>query len=619
MSDIKLSKLQKEIIYSKENKIVVLSSAASGKAQPNSTIIPTTEGYKKLGDIMIGDKVFNRYGKAEQVIGVYPQGKKRIYEIEFTDGRITRCCGDHLWQYYDSEGTPFVENTRTMFQNGVSRLTSYCGWTYNYIMPYLVKPLEFSEKEYEINPFIAGLQLTFNTEPLSNLEFGKYLSGSIQQRTDFCDGFLTEEKTNFNNLEEGGICFFNKNKDIILQAITMLRSLGTYIYYIVEFKENNDIKYGIRVASRNRPLFIENIKLLDEYEEMTCIKVDDAEELYVTNDYIITHNTTCLTKRAQYLIDEGINPNEMVLFTFTNAAADEMKSRIKNYDNMFIGTIHSYVNKLLRTQNFNTFNIIKDKTFDELINLLLLHPEVTKKIKVLLVDEAQDLTEKEYQLIFDILKPESFFIVGDAKQSIYKFREARPDILLSLLDFNEIKSYELNENYRNGKKILNFAKRIINKNGIKYIDNSIAKQLFGGKVTENLYSLENIDKILTENLNNDYGDWFILTRNNSTIVQVAEYLDNIQIPYEILTKEDLPENMKNFDLSTNTIKLLTIHGAKGLEADNVIVIGPVVYNEEERRISYVAATRARKKLYWLTIPPQKKAKKTKRVDVESWE
>ena len=51
-------------------------------------------------------------------------------------------------------------------------------------------------------------------------------------------------------------------------------------------------------------------------------------------------------------------------------------------------------------------------------------------------------------------------------------------------------------------------------------------------------------------------------------------------------------------MQEDTVKVLTIHTAKGLESENVIVIGARFYNLEEKCISYVAATRARDLLVW---------------------
>ena len=66
-------------------------------------------------------------------------------------------------------------------------------------------------------------------------------------------------------------------------------------------------------------------------------------------------------------------------------------------------------------------------------------------------------------------------------------------------------------------------------------------------------------------------------------------------------------------MANNSVKVLTVHSAKGLEADNVIVIGVSKWNKkaEERRVAYVAATRARKKLIWMRSAPKKR--------LQSWE
>ena len=83
----------------------------------------------------------------------------------------------------------------------------------------------------------------------------------------------------------------------------------------------------------------------------------------------------------------------------------------------------------------------------------------------------------------------------------------------------------------------------------------------------------------------------------------------------ILSKEVklLPKSSKK-KMTSDTVKVLTVHSAKGLEADNVIVIGVSKWsqNPEERRVAYVAATRARNKLIWMRSA-QKKQK------IQSWE
>jgi len=52
--------------------MVVNGRGASGKALPNSTLIPTPNGYKKVGEIKVGDFLFDRKGNPTKVLGVFP-------------------------------------------------------------------------------------------------------------------------------------------------------------------------------------------------------------------------------------------------------------------------------------------------------------------------------------------------------------------------------------------------------------------------------------------------------------------------------------------------------------------------------------------------------------------
>ena len=93
------------------------------------------------------------------------------------------------------------------------------------------------------------------------------------------------------------------------------------------------------------------------------------------------------------------------------------------------------------------------------------------------------------------------------------------------------------------------------------------------------------------------------------------YLESEKVPC-VSFKRAQYTNKELYDkLKEDTVKVLTIHTAKGLEADNVVVIGARFYNLEEKCVSYVAATRARNLLVWTHMPTKpKKARST-----SSWE
>lgn len=340
--------------------------------------------------------------------------------------------------------------------------------------------------------------------------------------------------------------------------------------------------------------------------------VEAKEKKIVVISSAASGKTTVLTERVKYLLDNGANKDKTVVITFTNAAADEMRERIGDkYCGLFIGTIHSYANYLLLSSGIDTGKIIDNEDFDLLFPLIEQHPEVIKKVDNLLLDEAQDTDESQFKFMIEMINPDSYFIVGDFRQSIYGFRGARPDLLLDLTYDWGVKTYELNENYRNGLKILNFAKRIIKQIGYDYEDNSICKSDIMGSVHEISFNLNTIGKAILKDGN--FKDWFILTRTNADLDLIYDGLEKMGIPCDTFKRSELTSDELNERMKNNTVKVLTIHTSKGLENKKVIVVGAQFFNSEEKRISYVAATRAKELLVWCSKPKRYKPK------IQNWE
>lgn len=93
-----------------------------------------------------------------------------------------------------------------------------------------------------------------------------------------------------------------------------------------------------------------------------------------------------------------------------------------------------------------------------------------KKFRYILIDEFQDINQVQYDVIRMLAAPENnLFIVGDDDQSIYRFRGARPDIMLGFQkDYPGTKEILLDVNYRSTKAIVNGAARVIRHNVNRY-------------------------------------------------------------------------------------------------------------------------------------------------------
>lgn len=80
-------------------KVVENNGRILGQSQPlDSKILMADNTWKKMGDIKIGDKIASPTEKEQTVLGIYPQGIKKCYEITLKDGRKMKCSPDHLFK-----------------------------------------------------------------------------------------------------------------------------------------------------------------------------------------------------------------------------------------------------------------------------------------------------------------------------------------------------------------------------------------------------------------------------------------------------------------------------------------------------------------------------------------
>lgn len=360
-----------------------------------------------------------------------------------------------------------------------------------------------------------------------------------------------------------------------------------------------------------------------------------------------TGKTSTIVGKINYLIEElNIKPKEILTITFTNKACKELKERIVNKD-VNIYTFHGFcyskiksiINKKIfdiENSNIKLFNEenlldisnyknqktdkkpkIYDKyqkylddnnliDFDDIINLylkLLNDKQIIKnKFKYILVDEFQDTNNIQYELLKKIKnKNTKIIVVGDPDQSIYSFRGANYKIIFEYINDFNAKVFYLTLNYRSNNNIIKLANKIIleNKDRIKknLITNNYSKNEVELLVFENLYEeakylYDLISKLVFKN-NYLKKDICIMYRKSKRRKEIFKKIFFSFFDYD----------------SEDKINFLTIHESKGLEFKVVILLGLEDGNiptrisdnylnlEEERRLFFVAVTRAKEKLY----------------------
>lgn len=330
--------------------------------------------------------------------------------------------------------------------------------------------------------------------------------------------------------------------------------------------------------------------------------------------------TRMIIERIKYLLDNGVAPSDIVAITFTNNAAVEMYQRLGYPNGLFIGTVHSYASYLLRGNAIDITDILNEERFDDLFKEIKNNLSCLKPVKHLIIDEANDSTLQQFEF-FELINPDNYMYCGDIKQSIYGFAEADPSYLIKLSKQPDVTVYHVDSNFRNLPDILRFAKKFLYRLGPDYDDNSIPMRSSTSRFSVlegNMTPSEAVNCLIKtkERLGTKWGDWFILCRTNDDVELFRILFEKENVPTDTFKQSELTNSQIEEKLQNNTIKILTAHASKGLESPCVMVYNIRAYNDDEARLCYVAATRAKDFLIWAKMPPKKKKRKT---GVVNWE
>lgn len=137
-------------------------SSGLGKALPNSTKIPTPNGWKKVGEIQEGDYLFDAFGKPTKVLKVFPQGEKEVWQVTFKDGRTAKCCSEHLWSYNTSAQKKADRTNRRFYTSTLKEISEQPLMTksrgYRFFVPQSYA-VQYPKKDYYLSPYVMGLIL----------------------------------------------------------------------------------------------------------------------------------------------------------------------------------------------------------------------------------------------------------------------------------------------------------------------------------------------------------------------------------------------------------------------------------------------------------------------------
>jgi phosphate starvation-inducible protein PhoH len=374
--------------YAEGKHLVAYGCAGTGKAQPLYSKVLTPYGWKSMGEIKIGDDVLTPKGKTSRVNGIFPQGKKHIYEILFHDGSKTRCCLEHLWEINTSsdwnrrkKGSKKVVNTQYIIDFLKEKEIRKSATN---ISIDLIEPIKTNDINLPLDPYLLGCLigdgcLTTTTPKITSKDIelinrlqeiigeeytikhckssqydynfvdslshknkfnritkilvelniqGKksyektipsiYLNSGTEQKLNLLRGLLDTDGTV--DKRNGTVSLSTTSEILAKQVQEIIWSLGgickitskipSYTYDGV--KKIGKRCYNVCITLRTpKELFslqrkkdlcretydefqyrrkIKNVNYIGE-DEAQCIMIDDENHLYITDDYIITHNT----------------------------------------------------------------------------------------------------------------------------------------------------------------------------------------------------------------------------------------------------------------------------------------------------------------------------------------
>jgi len=293
-----------------------------------------------------------------------------------------------------------------------------------------------------------------------------------------------------------------------------------------------------------------------------------------------------------------------------NARKDQHE-RVRNFYELAIPLVNKYIHYCI-DKSYLDFNDMISRS----ISLFQNHADIAniykEKFQYILVDEFQDVNNLQVELIKLLLTEQTqLFCVGDDWQSIYGFRGSNVSYIVEFEHhFANAKTIKLNLNYRSTQNIVGASNEVIKHNKFKIDKDLIASKksehkivvFSGNSEEENVqFCLDKVRELLKEGIPND--EILFLYRRSKMITPYSQKLKN-----------------KNIH-----VQYKTIHAAKGLESKIVFIVGltegyggfPDIWLEdrifqvikkanhdllleEERRLFYVAITRAKDKLFLIT-------------------
>ncbi|HZZ91135.1 MAG TPA: replicative DNA helicase [Usitatibacter sp.] len=336
--------------------VIVAGRPAMGKAQPLEARIKTPRGWTTMGALQVGDAIASIDGQPSIVVGVYPQGVRQVYRVTFSDGRSAEACAEHLWRIHSSGSEPRTVQTEELIgllaevRGGSGLWVDPISGDFGHrddlpVDPWLLGTLLAEDKhfdrttaraparpqmleelmaedghdvvapkvitrDYALSPAVrAGLAVTQGAQFVPLI----YRNARKEARLALLQGVLDNRAT----VERSGAIHFSASHYGLAKDVQdLVRSLGGWCALTVKsascdleihhpeprtlfrlalkrdrLPERDDLASRVTITS------IVPSRLM----ETQCVAVSHATHLYLTDEYVVTHNTSFALNVAEHV------------------------------------------------------------------------------------------------------------------------------------------------------------------------------------------------------------------------------------------------------------------------------------------------------------------------------
>ena len=456
-----IAEIKEDMSGEKPMRRLLHGDVGSGKAQPLYSKILTPKGFTTMGDIQVGDTVLTPDGSSSEVVALFPQGKRPVYELTFRDGTKAHADEDHLWSVRASGGSYVPKLLRT---SEIAKTLLKDNGKPNWFVSYPIIEGLGQAWSSSISPETLGLILTTtdrdcseritHQDELTRLGISaavhdgmlfipeELLNSDETSRRALVESILKNSGAELSRDSYYSVRFNSLSKNLTEDIAYLVRSLGGSAK-ISQHKEEWSLTGWLSRAQGMTAKSIISVEYVGEIESQ-CIKIADPNGLYITDDFTVTHNTEVSLTAALRAVRSGF---QVALLAPTSILAVQLAERFEKdikksglEDSVSVGLLHTGVKVAAKRK------IIEGTKTGEINILVGTHSILNKdiefhKLGLIIIDEQHRFGTKHRQALTDNFMSKSSIVPDVLMMSATPIPRTMSQTIYGDMDLSVIDEY----------------------------------------------------------------------------------------------------------------------------------------------------------------------------------